>query len=151
MDNHSKVKRYADKLLLFGILLFLLGLIVGFFIPVMTSSRLGVSAHLEGTMNGMFLLILGLLWHKLYLSEKALKSAFWLALYGTYTNFIAVTLSAITGSGKMMPVAGGQPGDPVTEAIIAFLLISLSIAMVIMSIIVFFGLYNNLKKSIENV
>ena len=72
MDNHSKVKRYADKLLLFGILLFLLGLIVGFFIPVMTSSRLGVSAHLEGTMNGMFLMILGLLWHKLYLSEKAL-------------------------------------------------------------------------------
>ena len=84
-------------------------------------------------------------------TEKVIKFVFWLALFGTYANFIAVNRSAITGSGKMMPVAGCPTCDPVTEAIILFLLISLSIAMVIMSIIVFFGLYNNLKKSIENV
>jgi len=60
MENNTKIKQYAHWLIFLGILLFLFGLLVAFFIPVMVNPRMGLSAHLEGTMNGMFLVILGL-------------------------------------------------------------------------------------------
>lgn len=146
MISYTKTKPYADLLLFLGILLFLFGLLIGLFIPLMTNPRMGLSAHLEGTMNGMFLVILGLIWHKLLLKEKWLTTAFWLSMYGSFANFSAVTLSAITGAGKMMPIAGGKEGNPVVEVLISSLLISLSLAMLVVCIIVLAGLYKNMKQ-----
>lgn len=50
------------------LLSFFLGLLTGFVIPVMRNPRMGLASHLEAVMNGMFLILLGLLWHKLRLS-----------------------------------------------------------------------------------
>lgn len=49
MKNNTQTKQYADWLLFLGILLFLFGLIIGVFIPLMANPRMGLSAHLEGT------------------------------------------------------------------------------------------------------
>jgi hydroxylaminobenzene mutase len=147
MKNNTKSKQYADWLLFLGILLFLLGLLIGLFIPLMTNPRMGLSAHLEGTMNGMFLVILGLIWGKLVLQEKWLTTAFWLTIYGSFANFVAVTIAAITGAGKMMPIAGGKEGYSVIEGLISFLLISLSLAMITVCIIILSGLYRHIKQS----
>ena len=147
MKNNIKTKQYAEWLLFLGILLFLFGLLIGLFIPIMTNPRMGLSAHLEGTMNGMFLVILGLIWSKLLLKEKWLTTAFWLCIYGSFANFIAVTIGAITGAGKMMPIAGGKEGTWVLEGLISFLLISLALAMIIVCFIVLAGLYKNIKQS----
>jgi hydroxylaminobenzene mutase len=108
---------------------------------------MGLSAHLEGTMNGMFLVILGLIWGKLVLQEKWLTTAFWLTIYGSFANFVAVTIAAITGAGKMMPIAGGKEGYSVIEGLISFLLISLSLAMITVCIIILSGLYRHIKQS----
>lgn len=48
------------RLLQAGILLFLLGLLTGFLVPFTANPRMGLSSHLEGVMNGMFLVGLGL-------------------------------------------------------------------------------------------
>ena len=56
---------HQQKLLLAGGILFFLGLLSGFIIPIMTNPRMGVSSHLEGVMNGTFLLVVGLAWEKL--------------------------------------------------------------------------------------
>jgi (hydroxyamino)benzene mutase len=149
MKSNNKTKRYADRLLFLGVLLFLLGLIIGFFIPIMTNPRMGLSAHLEGTMNGMFLVILGLIWNKLVLKDKWLTATFWLVIYGSFANFVAVSIAAITGAGKMMPIAGGQPGAEVVDGLISFLLISLSLAMVVVCIMVLSGLYQYINHSAE--
>ena len=117
MKDNTKPKPYADWLLFLGILLFLLGLVIGLFIPLMTNPRMGLSAHLEGTMNGMFLIMLGLIWNKLALKENWLTAAFWLIIYGTFANFVAVTIAAITGAGKMMPIAGGKEGATVHHGV----------------------------------
>lgn len=147
MKDNTKPKPYADWLLFLGILLFLLGLVIGLFIPLMTNPRMGLSAHLEGTMNGMFLIMLGLIWNKLALKENWLTAAFWLIIYGTFANFVAVTIAAITGAGKMMPIAGGKEGATVVEGLITFLLISLALAMIAVCIMVLTGLYRHIRQS----
>jgi hydroxylaminobenzene mutase len=143
----STANQQANKLIFLGILLFLLGLILGLFIPLMTNPRMGLSAHLEGIINGMFLIILGLIWHKVEVTEKWLNITFWLSLYGSFSNLLAVTIGAITGAGKMMPLAGGKEGIPLVEVVISFLLISLSLAMITVCGIVLKGLYTHLKNA----
>lgn len=128
-------------------LLFLFGLLIGLFIPMMTNPRMGLSAHLEGIMNGMFLVILGLIWNKLVVNEKWLTSAFWLTIYGSFANFVAVSIAAITGAGEMMPIAGGKAGTSVAEGLISFLLVSLALAMIVVCLIVLIGLFRGIKQS----
>jgi hydroxylaminobenzene mutase len=87
-------------------------------------------------MNGMFLIILGMIWNKLALNSRWLTIAYWLTLFGSFANFFAVLIAAITGAGKMMPLAGGKEGTPFTEGLISFLLVSLSLAMIMAACIV---------------
>jgi (hydroxyamino)benzene mutase len=146
MDDKIQNKRYSEWLLFLGILLFLLGLLTGLAVPVMANPRMGLSAHLEGIMNGLFLVILGLIWNKLALNGKWLTTVFWLTVYGSFANFVAVMIAAITGAGKMMPIAGGKAGTSSMEGFISFLLISLSLAMIIVCFIVLTGLYRYIKQ-----
>jgi hydroxylaminobenzene mutase len=147
MENKKHKKWQSDRLLFLGVLLFLLGLLIGLFIPMMTNPRMGLSAHLEGIMNGMFLVILGLIWNKLVLNDKWLTSAFWLILYGTFANFVAVSVAAFTGAGKMMPLAGGKEGTSAVEGLISFLLVSLALAMIFVCLIVLTGILRYIKQS----
>jgi hydroxylaminobenzene mutase len=146
MENTIQKKRYSEWFLFLGVLLFLFGLLIGLFIPMMTNPRMGLSAHLEGIMNGMFLVTLGLIWNKLILKDKWLTTAFWLTIYGSFANFVAVTIAAITGTGRMMPIAGGKEGTSAVEGLISFLLISLALAMIIVCIIVLTGLLRYVKQ-----
>ncbi len=145
MENSKSIKQQSDKLLFWGILLFFLGLVAGLFIPMMANPRMGLSTHLEGTMNGIFLVALGLIWNRLALSSKWLNITFWLILYGTFANFFAVLIAAITGAGKMMPIAGGKEGTSFEEAIISFLLVSISLVMLAVCVIVLIGIYKRMN------
>lgn len=131
-----------DTLLLqLGIGLFLLGLMTGFAIPKLKSPRMGLSGHLEGVLNGMFLVILGLLWGLLDLSETWLTITFWLAVYGTFANWLGVLLAAIWGAGSMMVIAGqGHQASARREGIVRFLLMTVSLAMVAVCVLVLAGL-----------
>jgi len=147
METNLKLIKHSKWLLFLGILLFLLGMVMGFFIPMLNNPRMALSAHLEGAMNGMFLVILGLLWQKLILSSKWLNFTFWLSVYSSFANFLAVTIAAITGAGKMLPIAGGKEGVASLEGLISFLLITLALAMVLVCIMVLTGLYKYIKQS----
>lgn len=69
------------QLLIFGALLFLFGLLNGAVIPSFTNPRMGLSAHLAGVQNGMVLLLFGLLWPYLTLSNSTLSATHGLSLY----------------------------------------------------------------------
>jgi hydroxylaminobenzene mutase len=121
----------ARRLALHGALLFLLGLATGFVAPVLANPRMGLSAHLEGVMNGMFLLALAGVWGHVRLAPPRSSAAFWLLLYGTYVNWASVLLGAATGASRLMPIAGaGHRGPPWAEALVGFGLLSISLAMV---------------------
>jgi hydroxylaminobenzene mutase len=141
----------GHRLLQLGILLFFIGLLTGFAVPVFTNPRMGLSSHLEGVMNGIFLVLLGLVWPKLSLSRIALKIVFWLAIYGTFANWTATLLAAFWGAGASMPIAAsGYQGSPMQEAIIDFLLFSLSLAMVAVCILVLWGLRVGAQEKDQN-
>jgi (hydroxyamino)benzene mutase len=146
MENSISNKHQSDKLIFLGVLLFFLGLIVGLLVPVFANPRLGVSSHIEGVLNGIFLIVLGLIWHKVDLTDQWLKITFWLALYGTFANWFGILIAAVFNAGKMLGiVANGKEGPAIAEGIVTFLLITLSIAMLFLCITVLIGLKRNSK------
>lgn len=129
------------RLLQLGVLLFLLGLIVGLTVPLLTNPRMGLASHLEGITNGIFLILIGLLWQRLDLSKTGFTALFWLALYGTFANLLATFLAAVWGAGASMPIAGlGHRGSRLQETVIDLLLFSLSAAMVAVCVLLLWGL-----------
>ena len=144
METNAKSKQ-SDKLIFLGLILFLLGLIIGLFVQNMANPRMALSAHLEAVMNGMFLVILGLIWKRLVLSITLLTVTFWLSIYGTFANLAAVLIAAVTGYGKMMPIAGGKEGAGAAETLISFLLISLALCMIAVCLLVLTGFYKSMK------
>lgn len=146
MQNLSQAKQ-AKWLMCLGLILFMLGLLVGLFIPIFKNSRMGLSAHLEGTLNGIFMLILGVIWNKLLFIDRLVKLAFYLVIYSSFANFFAVTIGAITGAGRMMPIAGGKDANNIIEWVISFLLVSLSISLICACSIILIGLLKYLKKT----
>lgn len=146
--EHSILKEdQSNKLIFWGVFLFFLGLIVGLFVPMFANPRMGLSSHIEGVLNGMLLMIIGLIWHKVDLSSKWLKITFWLTIYGTFANWFGMLIAAIFNAGKMLTVAAnGQEGTFLVEGIISFLLISLSVATLTVSVTILIGLYRNMIK-----
>lgn len=144
MEGLNLSKKQADRLIYLGVLLFLLGLIVGLLTPIFENPRMGVSSHIEGVLNGMFLIILGLIWNKIMLSERWLKITFWLAIYGSFMNWFGILIAAIFNGGKFLGImAEGKEGSPIIEGIVGFSLITLSIAMVFICVTILIGLRKN--------
>ena len=146
MEKSETKKQQSNKLIFLGVILFLIGLIIGLLVPIFANPRMGVSSHIEGVLNGIFLIVLGLIWNKVDLSNKWLKITFWLAVYGTFANCFGILIAAIFNAGKMLGiVANGQEGTPVVEGIVTFSLLSLSIAMLVVCITILIGLRRNMK------
>jgi len=134
--------QYDHRLVSHGVILFLLGLLTGFGIPAMENPRMGLSSHLEAIMNGMFLMLLGCIWHRLRLKAGTQRWTYRIALFGTYANWMTTFLAAVWGAGgAMMPIAAGdRTGSFLQEIIIKAGLISLSLAMVVVCGFVLWGL-----------
>ncbi len=132
----------AQRLIAAGALLFLLGLFGGFAIPGMTNPRMGLSAHLEGVMNGTFLMVVGLAWSRLYLGGGLLRLTFWSLLYGAFANWFFITLAAVFGTIAMAPIAGaGHAGAPWQESLVAAGLVSVGIAMIVGCVLLVAGFF----------
>jgi hydroxylaminobenzene mutase len=135
-------------LILLGLALFLLGLLTGLASAGFANPRMGLAAHIEGVMNGMFLAVLGLVWPRAALGATAARVACWLVVYAAFANWLATTLSGVWGAGSpMMPIAGlGMTGSALQEHFIKFLLITLAIAMVAGVAMVIWGLWRARRK-----
>lgn len=144
MDKSTLTRDQSHNLIFLGVLLFFFGMIVGLFVPLYANPRMGLSSHIEGVLNGIFLIVLGLIWDKVYLSAKWLRITFWLAVYGTFANWFGILIAALFNAGKMLGVAAnGKEGPVIAEGIVTFSLISLTIAMLILCIMVLIGLKRN--------
>src|SRR5712692_4462744 len=94
------------RLIWHGMSLFLLGLLTGFVEQRFANMRMGLAAHLEGVMNGTFLIAVGAVWVEVGLSVPTKAIAYWTALYGTYGNWVVTTLAAVFGTSSLAPIAG---------------------------------------------
>jgi (hydroxyamino)benzene mutase len=138
--------RQKRKLIWHGFFLFLLGLLVGFIIQSFKNPRMALSTHLAGLMFGPFLWILGIIWNQLVLSFRVKILMYWLAVLGSYVNWIALLLAAILGTSSMTPIAGGQHrAGALWEIVVNVGVISSAIATVLACILVLVGLRKNSK------
>jgi len=129
------------RLIWHGMFLFLLGLLTGFVEQKFANPRMGLAAHLEGVMNGTFLIALGAVWMEVRLSEKLKVAAYWSALYGAYVNWAATALAAVFGVGALSPITGaGHHALPWQEAFVTALFMSVGLAIVASSLLVLWGL-----------
>jgi hydroxylaminobenzene mutase len=146
-NNNLMNDQTSRKLKMLGIVLFLLGLITGFLIMTIKNPRMGLAAHLEGVMNGTFLVVAGFLWDELRITDKLKKVLFWTLLYGTFVNWLMTLLAGIWGTSKMTPLAGkGYSGIDLHERIVSAGLASVGLTMVFALIILVYGLRGKLDK-----
>ena len=138
----------TDRRLMFhGMCLFVLGLSTGFAEQHFANVRMGLAAHLEGVMNGIFLLALGAAWGQLKLPIGASKLAFWAVLYGTYINWFFTLLAAVFGTAALSPITGaGHNGLAWQESFVTAGFMSVGIAITIASVLVAWGLRREFHK-----
>jgi hydroxylaminobenzene mutase len=106
-----------------------------------TNPRLGMSAHLEGVLNGMFLIVLGLIWKEVNLPRRAATAAYGLVLYGAFVNWAATLLGAGFGTHRLTPIAGaGYAGTAWQENLVATLVVSMVLSMAAGAALLLWGL-----------
>jgi hydroxylaminobenzene mutase len=128
------------RLMWHGMCLFLLGLLTGFAEPRFANMRMGLAAHLEGVMNGTFLLALGAVWTEVGLSRRTKAIAYWTALYGTYGNWLVTILAAAFGTAALSPITGaGHSGQAWQESLVTVGFVTVGIAIVASSVLVLWG------------
>ena len=129
------------KLIWHGMFLFLLGLLTGFVEQKFINPRMGLAAHLEGVMNGTFLIALGAVWAEVKLAPRLKLVAYWSALYGTYVNWVTTALAAIFGAAALSPItSAGHSAMPWQEGFVTILFMTVGITTVGSSLIVLWGL-----------
>jgi len=129
------------KLIWHGMFLFLLGLVTGFVETKFRNPRMGLAAHLEGVMNGTFLIALGAVWMEVRLPSKLRAVAYWSALYGAYINWVATALGAAWGIAALSPITGaGYSALPWQEQFVTVVFMSVGLAIVGSSVLVLWGL-----------
>jgi len=136
----------SRKLKMLGMLLFLLGLITGFLMMNIKNPKMGLAAHMEGVMNGTFLIAVGLIWNELKLSNKLKNAAYATLIYGTFVNWFVTLLSAYFGTSKMTPISGqGFVGTDVQENIVRVGYITVGLTMLFSVIVMTYGLRGKIK------
>jgi len=111
-----------------GFVLFFLGLVNGFLIPVGRSPRIGLSGHLAGVQSGTFLIAAGLAWPMMRLWPSlnlAVAHVLWISLYAVW---VSLFLGGLFGAGRGLPIAGGGiTTTPAKQITVSVLLIGGSI------------------------
>jgi (hydroxyamino)benzene mutase len=129
------------RLMWHGMFLFLLGLLTGFAETHFANMRMGLAAHLEGVMNGTFLVALGAVWTEVRLSPPIKTAAYCTALYGTYVNWFVTSLAAYFGTAALSPItAAGRSGLPWQESVVTVGFLTVGISIVASSLLVLWGL-----------
>ena len=136
------------RLIRHGMVLFLMGLLTGALIPVLTSPRLGLAAHLEALLNGIFLILVGgVVWKELRLPERLAATGFWLLLVAAYASWGFCLLAAVFGASQTLPIAGvGHRAAPWQEQLVG---VGLGIGAVCILVACCFVIYG-LRKTRES-
>jgi (hydroxyamino)benzene mutase len=134
------------RLLFHGMTLFLMGLFTGLAEQHFANVRMALAAHLEGVMNGIFLLAVGAIWHEVMLPARASIAVYWMLLGGTYGNWAVTTMAALLGTAALSPVtAAGRSAQPWQEALVTAGFVIIGVAIILASVLLLWGLRGKAK------
>lgn len=139
---------HKQTLLIAGALLFLIGLLSGVTVQLVQNPRMGLSAHLAGVQNALFLLVVGAAWGHVRLSPPGGRGAVWLGVGSMYGFWLALQLAAIWGTSRATPIAGaGFEGAAWQETLVNTLLRASSGAAIVAAAIVLYGFWRGRQAS----
>ncbi len=135
-------QRQGHRLIQIGCLLFLVALLVGIMVPSFAVPRLGLSTHLLGITQGIFLMVIGLVWPRLRVTRAIGRTGMFLTVYGCFAPWTANLLAAMVGAGNsLLPLAAGEArGSSLQEGIIAILLRSGAVSLIAALLVILWGL-----------
>ncbi len=137
----EKIRRWT---LLLGVLQITVGCAVGFIPPTLVEWYRGiVMAHIELTINGILMVVLGLLVYELGLNRVALKVWFVTVQIGTWANGAAGVAGAFIGSSSpLMPTLNEKfpPPHGVDSALVTGLLQLCAVTIMAALLLTLFGL-----------
>ncbi|TPL15387.1 MULTISPECIES: hypothetical protein [unclassified Mesorhizobium] len=108
MNASGTLPRQGHRLLQLGIALLLFSSFEGFAIPYLAAPRLGLSVHTLSALQGVLLLVLGLVWSRLNLGVAMSRIAFWFLIYSALAVLAAYVMASLWGAGnETMPLAAG--------------------------------------------
>lgn len=129
------------RLLIAGMILFLLGLLTGVGIPFFTNARMGLAAHMAGVQNGLVLLVFGLVWKHVHFSGVREIWCERLSIFSMYALWFAQVLAAVWGTSSATPMAGaGYSGAAWQELMVNLFLYSGSLMIILSVILLILGL-----------
>ena len=132
---------YRRRLLWHGMALFLIGLFIGLAQQHFANIRMALAAHLEGVMNGTFLLAVGAIWNEIRLSSRTSAVAYWTLLGGTYGNWAVTTIAAILGTAAFTPITGAGHGAAQWQEVLVTLGFAVvGLAIISASVLILWGL-----------
>ena len=135
-----------------GFILFLLALLIGLAIPVLTNPRLGVSSHLIGAMGGLFLIGVGLIWRSIRLGVVAKRALYWLWITALFGNCLQTLAAAAIGGTQLMPIAsGGDAKASFVETILSAIIIIMSLIAIAATVLTIWGLRGVTAGDVENL
>jgi hydroxylaminobenzene mutase len=142
MLRSARSAEYSGRRLMWhGVFLFLLGLLAGLLEQRFNNPRMGLAAHLEGLINGTFVLAVGAVWAEVRLPARSIRLTFWTLLYGSYANILVTAFAATFGTAAMTPLAGaGHHARDWQEALVTVGFISVGISMMAASVLLLWGL-----------
>jgi (hydroxyamino)benzene mutase len=128
------------QLMWHGMFLFLLGLLTGFAEQHFTNVAQGLAAHLEGVMNGIFLVALGAIWAEVRLPSQAKVTAYWTALYGTYVNWLTRRSPRFSGPQPTLRSRRQAIADNPGKRLLSPGFLTTSLSIIAASVLVLWGL-----------
>jgi (hydroxyamino)benzene mutase len=129
------------KLLWHGATLFLIGLLTGLIEQHFANVRMALAAHLEGVMNGTFLLAIGAIWNEVILTPRVKLVAYWAMLVGTYGNWVVTTLAALLGTAALSPItAAGLGVEPWKEVLVTAGFVIVGLTIIVATVLLMWGL-----------
>jgi hydroxylaminobenzene mutase len=142
-----QISSLGKKLVFWGAVLFLLGLLQGALIPYFLNPRMALSAHLAAVQSGMALMIFGLIWGALALEEKWFKVAYYSSIASMFLVWFAISLSAVFGASRALPMAGkGFSSTLLIETVVELVVYIGAGSGVISITVIVFGLYKGLDR-----
>ncbi|HEY8152759.1 MAG TPA: hydrogenase [Myxococcota bacterium] len=130
-----------QRLLRHGFALYLLGLLTGLAAYALENPRMGVAAHVEGVVNAIFLIVLGVAWPRLGLEGRAATCAYATGVVGAYANWGIPLFSAIVGASQPILAGAGFEASPWAETILRISPIGGVVAPLLCAALVLWGLH----------
>lgn len=113
----------GQGLIRWGVALLALSVLSGFAIMIAPDPIMGLATHIQGLLNAILLIVVGVIWSRFEISYLGSVIVYWGLIIGGFITFgVQLTCTFLEIGGTTFPIAGGShTGTAVEETIVRLL------------------------------